>query len=228
MNETFKSIALKIGALISFIGGIVVGFALIAKGVDTDDTQFAALGMALTALGVFVTAVLVQYIARHDGDSDYKTLTFGKSLLVGLMFTYMGMSMIFFCVGIACWSMYGYWQVGVCGVVAFVVMMFVAVEISIRYQTWGSRCVLKDSDATEYTGKIKSIEGKFPIFVIGKTFCLIKKYYIEIDGIYPIALLRSSDKRAKYLFEGDSVKVRFNPSKPRYCAIIERKSDLQQ
>ncbi len=225
MNEKTSGIILKLIAAVAFLGGIVGGGYLAVTGFGSDDFKKAAVGLAIVVGAVFVIACLVPWIARADGHADWEAeegrTTVLSSIKTGLMFTFFAAVLIFVFIGIYFWVARDMWQLGVAAVAALFIMIIIAIEVSIRFQTKHSRIVMKSKNAEDRIGKITSVSGQFPILFFGAKKYFIKVYTVEIDGIKSQAFLRASNRLAKRLCTGAEVNVKIIPKYPRYCAICD-------
>ena len=217
-----KEAFVKIGALISFLGLIGGGGVLAVSGIQTDNYGRFGFGVALAVIGIFVTAIFVTYIAHADGDHDFSEWTFSFALKSAGTFTFFAAILLFVGISVFFWISDGFWQLGVAGIVAFVLMIVIAVEWSIRWQTSSVKKVLADPDAVEFTGRVRKAEGHFNIRIFGYTKVFFYKYFIEVSDTLSITFLRGRDPLSKKLKAGDTVKIKMNPEKMKYCAIIEK------
>lgn len=230
MKEKTIGIVLKLIAVAVFIGGIIGGGYLAYNALTGESytPEYFAVGIALVLFSVFVIASIVPWIAHFDGHADWEIeegkVNVAGSLKAGLTFTFFAACLVFVFIGISAWMSKGIWQLGIAAIAVLVLMIIIATEASIRFQTRESRRVEKDKNATLYSGRIISIDSQFGIFLFGKTKHFIRVFILEIDGVKSKALIRSSSRYAKNLFEGDTVTVLFNPRRPRYCAIAKEKA----
>ena len=216
-----KEIFVKLGALVSFLLFIVGGGAIAVSGLRADNLGRFGVGVGAAMIGIFLTAIFATYIAHSDGQREFAEWKISDALKAAGTFTFFAACIIFFAVSLYFWIEDGFWQLGVAGVLSLVIMVFIAIEWSVRWQTGAVKKVLKDPDATEFTGRISSIKENFQIQILGSTKALFYTYYVDIGGTISQTFLRSKDFRAKKLKKGDSVKIKMNPEKTKYCAIIE-------
>lgn len=217
-----KEILLKVGAIVSFLVFVVGGGALAYSGFRIGKFSRVGVGAAVLLLGIFLTAVLAAHIARAEGNKDVRGLTFAGSLKAGAMFTLFAAFLINLAAGLFAWIEYGLWIWGIAGIIGFIVMIIIAVEISVRWQTGAVKKVLADPDAEEFTGRVTSISAHFRIEIFGKKKVFFYKYYVDVSGESTISFLRSRDKMSMSLRGGDTVRIKMNPAKAEYCAILEK------
>lgn len=226
MEQKPIGIVLKLLAAVAFLGGIVGGGYTAVSSITggNDDLQTFAIGLVIVICAVFVIACLVPWIAHIDGHADWEAsegkTTIATSIKTGLMTTFFVSILIFVFIGISFWAARGIWQLGVAAIAALLIMIVIAIEASIRFQTRHSRNILKNKSAEERIGRITSVRGKFPILLFGKDCYLIKVCVVETDGITSQAFMRASDKLAKRLYVGSEVKIKTGAN-GKYCAIID-------
>ncbi|MCI8434707.1 MAG: hypothetical protein HFK10_01940 [Clostridia bacterium] len=224
MKNAF-GIFVKLLAAVAFLGGIGGGGYCMYVGLaDTLDLPQLLGGAALFIGGVFVVGCLVPQIAHRDGQADREKdegrVTALVCLKVGLTAVFFAAFILFTFIGIVLWWQYGLWQLGVAAIGAFLCMLLIAVVWSIRWQMRGSRKARSDPNASETVGTVQSVAPQFTVLLFGKNCHLICRYTVDIDGTLTTGFLRKSDRLAKRLRPGSRIKIRFNPERPRYCAIL--------
>ncbi len=217
-----KEALAKIGAALSFIVFIGGGGFLATSGYRTDNYGRLGVGLGAVAIGIFLTAFCVTYIAYTDGNKDFKEWSLSLSLKAALTFAFFVALLIFGGISIVLWVSDGFWQLGIAGIAAIVFMIVFAVEWSIRWQTRSVKQVLADPDAIELTGRITSVDGHFRMEFFGKTKVFFYRYGISASDVSSQTFLRGGNPLSKKLVAGDKVKIKMNPEKTQYCAIIEK------
>lgn len=220
-KETKGSIAAKLGAIVVFLGCIVGGGYLAYSGYEADDIRLIILGGALLVLGFFLMGILGQIIMRYEHDGGLVGLTVVDCIKAGGMVAFFAACLVFGGVGIMLWVSDGKWIFGVAGIAVLVIMIIVAIDVSIRFQTDGAeKKVKRDKNATEHFGVVTKINPRFPMFVLNKAVPLFCEYIVEVDGKKSKAFIRRGNKLFKQVAEDHKVRVLFNPDRPLNCAII--------
>ncbi len=223
-------IFVKLLAGVAFLGGIGGGGFLLYSGL-ADGLYWPHLlgGAALFLGGATLVGGLAPQIAHLDRKADWEqdegSVTPLVCVKVGLTaFLFVGL-LLFTFIGIVLWWQYGIWQLGVAAIGAFLCMLLIAVVWSIRWQMRGSRKARSDPNASETVGTVQSVAPQFSISLFGKNCYLICRYTVDIDGTLTTGFLLKRDRLAKCLRPGSRIKIRFNPKRPRYCAILATSND---
>lgn len=219
-------ILIKLLAAVAFLGGIGGGGFLLYGGL-ADGLYWPQLlgGAALFLGGATLVGGLAPQIAHLDNIADWEQdegpVTPLVCVKVGLTaFLFVGI-LLFTFIGIVLWWQYGLWPLGIAAIGTFVCMLLIAIVWSMRWQMRGSRKARSDPNASETVGTVQSVTPQFPILLFGKHCHLICRYTVNADGKPTTGFLRKRDRLAKHLRPGSRVKIRFNPARPRYCAILE-------
>lgn len=221
MKETKGSIIVKLCAIATFIVFIAGGGFALYSGYDTEDWRLFALGCGMLAFGFFLMGVLSQPLMRYERGGSLSGLSPRDCIKAGLLVMFLASCLVFFGLGIMLWIGRGLWRIGVAGIAAFIIMIFIAIEISVDYQTNGAtRRVKADPHAKEYMGVVTFVEPRFPIMLFFKTVYLFYRYTVEIDGVKSSAFLKRGNKLRRGLDIDCRVTVKFNPERPLNCAII--------
>ncbi len=221
-KDSTGSILTKLGALVAFGAFIIGGGYLMYNGYGDEEWTTFALGSGMLAVGFFLIGVLGQFIIRYDRDGTIKGLSPLDCVKAGLLIMFIASSIAFLGVSIFIWIDRDLWQIGIAGIAEFAIMLIIAIEISIDFQTNGAtKRVMKDTDATEHKGVIVGIEPRFPIILFFKKIYMIYRYTVQINDAKSSAFLKRGNKLRRMLDRDARVTVKFNPEKPRNCAILD-------